>query len=275
MKHGMMFGAGGLALALAAAFAYAQRGHGLPDGEVAGSDLLPAPSQRALSRHKPVAPAAAGVTVEDVGDVDSFGRNLRWLGVTQMNVRLTDDCSATPPAPGAACTELLPAPALTSFNHQDVASITLPPKATHSLLCYWLSPFLTVRYDNPTAAPVVARLTLSPTLTVENSVLDDPALIDPTTGLPFGGRLRTGMTSSEMFEVPLAPGVAFTERTRDSAVCIAGFLNRRTLVDTFGLTDAQATEFFKRRTTVRMNLTGSARYVADANLIFGFRIIGD
>ena len=66
----------------------------------------------------------------------------------------------------------------------------------------------------------------TPTVTIENSVLDDPSLIDPTTGLPFGGQLLTGMTSSQHFDMPLPATTHITERTRDSAVCIAGLISR-------------------------------------------------
>ena len=101
--------------------------------------------------------------------------------------------------------------------------------------------------SEPTAAPVVARLSYSPTLTIENPVLADPALIDPSTGLPFGGSLVTGMTSSERFEVPLAPGQQLFERSRDSAVCIAGFMSRKTLMLTYGLSEAQAKDSSRSR----------------------------
>lgn len=217
--------------------------------------------------------ASAGVTDADVGDSASFGRNLQWLGVTDMSVTLDGDCSGvTPPA---ACQVLAPAPALTSFNFSNLGHVSLPANAANSLLCYWLSPVLNVSYSNPTAAAVVARLNVSPTLTVENPVLATPGLIDPTTGAPFGGSLLTGMTSSQRFQVPLPAGLSISERKRDSAVCIAGFLSHKALVETYGLTDAQAKDFFKKPTTVRLNLSGSAQYVANAQLYFGLRIIGD
>ncbi len=217
--------------------------------------------------------ASAGVTDADVGDSDSFGRSLQWLGVADMSVALDSDCSGvTPPA---ACQVLAPAPALTSFNFTDLGHISLPAKATNSLLCYWLSPVLTVNYSNPTASAVVARLNINPTLTVENPVLATPGLIDPTTGAPFNGSLLTGMTSSQHFQIPLPAGLSISERKRDSAVCIAGFINHKALTDTYGLTNAQANDFFKKPTTVRLNLSGSAQYVNSANLYFGFRIIGD
>ncbi|SFL18179.1 hypothetical protein [Lysobacter sp. cf310] len=243
-----------------------------------GADIPAGSRQRKLSLSAakaaaPISIAGAAVTDEDVGDSDSFGRNLRWLGLADMAVELTDTCPGTDP--DAGCQVLNPAPAFTSFAFEDLGHITLPGKSTQSLLCYWFSPVLTVRYANPTANPVLARFRYSPTLTIENPVLATPGLIDPTTGLPFNGKLLTGMTSSEMFEVPLAAGVAFTERSRDSAVCIAGFISRKSLADTYGLSDAQIKEFFKKPTTVRMNISGNAQYVESASLYFGLRIIGD
>ncbi len=244
--------------------------------ERAGPDIPPRAAQRRLSATptalKRIATAAAP-TVEDVGDPDSFGRAVRWLGVTDMRVELAVSCPSSDP--DAGCQALAPAPASTAFAFEDLGRIHLPAKATHSLLCYWLSPLVNVRYTNASAVPVVARLRYAPTLTVENPILATAGLIDPTTGLPFGGRLRTSMTSSESFEVPLPAGMSINERSRDSAVCIAGFLSRRTLVDMYGLTAAQADEFFKQPTTVRLNVSGSAQHVANASLYFGFRIVGD
>lgn len=248
--------------------------------ERVSADLPRSALQRRLSQttaRKTIAPglaSMAAVTDEEVGDSDSFGRNVTWLGLTNAFITLDPACPV-PASPDEPCQTLAPSPAITTFNFVDAVRIKLPAKATHSLLCYWFSPVLTINYNNPTAAPVIARLRYNPTLTVENPLLDDPALIDPTTGLPFGGSLLTGMTSSERFEVPLSPGVQFTERTRDSTVCIAGLLSRRALVDTYGLTDAQAKDFFKQPTTIRLNVSGSARYVGFASLIFGLRIVGD
>lgn len=238
-----------------------------------GPDLVPPASQLRLTRGSVVKATGSGApTVEDVGDVDSFGRNLTWLGVTNGFTTLAPSCDPASPTP---CQALAPSPGATSFGFTDIARIALPAKASHSLLCYWYSPVLTVNYRNDTASPVVARLTINPTLTVENPVLTDPALIDPTTGAPFGGRLQTAMSSFERFEAPLPAGVGYTERTRDSAVCIAGFITRRNLIDGFGLTPAQADEFFKKPMTVRLNVSGTAQHVGFASMIFGLRIIGD
>lgn len=257
-------------------YAIARPADDTPVLDRAGADLLaPVAPRRALAtRAASSKPAAAAPIIEDVGDVDSFGRNVVWLGVTQGNLQLASACPS-PPEPGSHCQALAPAPAATVFNFTDIAAIKLPPKSSKTLLCYWFSPVLSVRYNNSTAVPAIARLAYSPSLTVESPLLDDPALIDPTTGAPFGGRLTTGMTSSERFETPLPAGTVINERTRDSNVCIAGFLTRRTLVETYGLSDAQARDFFRKPITVRLNVSGSAQLVENASLIFGLRVVGD
>jgi hypothetical protein len=242
-------------------------------GAASRGPVAEASADAPLLRAMPKSTAKAGPTEAEVGDIDSFGRAVKWLGVADMSVTLTDDCSGADPEGG--CQVLAPAPAVTSFSFEDLGRITLPEKAANSLLCHWFSPVLDVAYANPTAAPVVARLQYQPTLTVENPVLATPGLVDATTGLPFGGRLSTSMTASERFAVPLPPGLALSERQRDSAVCIAGFLTRKSLVEVYGLSEAQAKEFFKQPTTVRLNISGSAQYVDFASLYFGLRIVGD
>ena len=47
----------------------------------ASADLLPGPSLRRLQAPTPRGATVSAVTVEEVGDADSFRRSLRWLGV--------------------------------------------------------------------------------------------------------------------------------------------------------------------------------------------------
>ncbi len=234
-------------------------------------------SDFSATKKKDVSAASSDPTVEDVADVDSFKREVVFLGLASAFVTLENGCPPPDPAfPEQVCQEINPTPGgLTAFSYSDLDHITLPGKSANSLLCYWFSPVISVNYSNPTATRVNGLLRYSPTLTVENPVLDDPALIDPTTGVAFGGQLLTSMTSSEILQVPLEPGAAFAERTRDSTVCMAGLLSKRALVDTYGLTEAQAKEFFKKPTTIRLNVTGSARYIDFAGMTFGLRIVGD
>jgi hypothetical protein len=282
----------GLSLVAAAAAAsvavVAQRSDDRLDREIAKLEALspdmPVQAQRNLALKasdfmaaKSDDAKAKGPTVEDVYDVDSFGREVIYLGLTSAFITLEETCPPPDPAvPDQYCQQINPTVgAPTAFTFNDAARIKLPGKATHSLLCYWFSPILNVSYGNATAAPVIGRFRYSPTLTVENPVLDDPALIDATTGVPFGGKLLTSMSSSESYQQPLDPGMFLSERTRDSAVCMAGLLSKRSLTETYGLTEAQAKEFFKKPTTIRLNVSGSAQHVNFVGMTFGLRMMGD
>ena len=237
-------------------------------------------TQRALAANRAsvapkIAARAAGPAPEDVYDVDSFKRSVTYLGLASAFINLSDTCPIDPANPDELCQVIAPAPAFTAFDFPDAARIVLPPKSTHSILCYWFSPVINVGYANFGSTPAYGRLRYNPTLTIENPVLDDPALVDPTTGAPFGGLLLTSMTSSESFVVPLDPGVSFSERTRDSTVCMAGFVSKKALVDNYGLTEAQATKFFNKPTTIRLNVSGAAQNVTFASMVFGLRVMGD
>src|SRR5687768_11308831 len=76
---------------------------------------------RAEMRANKIEAAAVGA---EVGDVDSFGRNVRFIGSMQSGtVTLTSDCTPSPefpPGPDDECIVTSPAPGATSFNATDV-----------------------------------------------------------------------------------------------------------------------------------------------------------
>ena len=223
-------------------------------------------------------PTAKADEISDatVGDADSFGRNVIWLGLTAGYVQASTDCaSILAEDPAALCAPIADLAALTPFAFNDIARIQLPAKASNSLLCHWFSPRVAVYFQNPGAAPVPGRFSYNPTLTLENPVLDDPALIDPTTGAPFNGKLTTGMSASETIQLPVQPGIPTNQNLRDSVVCQDGLISKRSLMQTYCLTQSQANKFFNKPTTVRLNVSGSSRYVDFAYLSFGLRIVGD
>ncbi|MBK6333087.1 MAG: hypothetical protein IPF45_05535 [Thermomonas sp.] len=116
----------------------------------------------------------------------------------------TDCASILAQDPDATCQQVSSQPGVTSFTFNDVARIRLPAGASNSLLCHWFSPQVTASFTNSSDAPVLARLT-SRLATVENPVLNDPALIDPSTGAAFGGKLTTSVTGTERLVFTLAP----------------------------------------------------------------------
>ena len=236
------------------------------------ADLLqPTPVRRTIT---PLLSAAAAPTVEDVGDPDSFGRNVTYLGVTQIvPVVVVPDCSASDPT-FERCVVAAPAPSPTSFDESDLAVIQLPSRATRSLLCFTITPSIWVQWANPLATPATAQFTASASITIENDVLSDPTLIDPGTGLPFGGSLKLGLSTYHDVHT-LQPGEIDNKTLFATRACIGGLVSRRALIESYGLSETQANQFFKKPMTLRFGARGSVALADFSNYFYGIRLYGD
>lgn len=226
-----------------------------------------------------VAAQAAPPTVEDVGDADSFGRDVIYLGNAQSgNVSLQADCTPDPtfpPPPTDRCVVLNPQPAPTTWNESGLATMKLPAEATKSLICFALTPNAFFQFNNLTGVQQPqARFNASAAITIENAVLDDPTLINPGTGLPYGGTIRFVLsTYSE------SRSIAAGERAQKNLFltrnCIGGLVSKRSLTEGFGFTEAQAKQFFKNPMTLNFGSVGQGQIVDFANFFYGIRLYGD
>ena len=224
--------------------------------------------------------AATAIAATDVGDADSFGRNAKWIGLMSSGViQLTDFADDCLPenfqgGPDDHCVVLNPQPMATSFSFPDVGRMVIPAKASNSLFCHAQTPISTTLLQNTSGAGMTARITYTPTYTFENAVLADPSLIDPTTGLPFNGKL-TQTLSGISHRLTLQPGENFFGRDDETRFCINGMISKKMLMTTFGLTDAQATKFFTKDTIVTMGINGNAQGVVFSSIINNVRWLGD
>ena len=182
----------------------------------------------------------------EVGDPDSFGRPVRYLGVAQTSsIVLAPDCTGVPPEQGH-CVTLTPAGGTTSFDEAGLARIVLPEKATNSLICFALTPVMAYDFSNDTGVLQPSALFIAvANITVENQILDDPALINPLTGEPFGGRLSIGVSTYRESR-SLAVDERASKRVSLTRECIGGLVSRRALVEVFGLSEVLAQAFFKK-----------------------------
>jgi hypothetical protein len=57
--------------------------------------------------------------------------------------------------------------------------------------------------------------------------------------------------------------------------CIGGLVSKQALTQVFGLTQAQADAFFKKPTTLRLNISVRTSFADIALVLFGLRVFGD
>lgn len=226
----------------------------------------------ALAEEPEAAPAAPSQA--DVGDADSFGRAVKYLGTAQTQaVVIVDDCSASDPAL-ERCIVNQAAPAITSFHETGLATVNLPAKATRSLVCFALTPFINLSWANQTGMRQTARFNAAAEITIESPVLADPALIDPTTGMPFGGALKLRLNTWNNSH-SIDDGEFEQESTVQSRTCIGGMISRRSLVENYGLSATLATQVFKKPITLRLAARGAVAMSQSTLYFYGIRLYGD
>jgi len=215
---------------------------------------------------------AGAPTNADVGDADSFGRAVNFLGFRQTEgVTIAADCTGLDPASCLTVTD--PAVGASFSRIGDDAVIKLPGRAAKSLLCFTLTPLAEVQFYNPTSTPVNATGIFVANWRIESEVFNDPTLTNPATGLPLGGVISSGQTLG--FESRrIEPNDRYQFVPFFSRSCISGNLSRRSLIGTYGLSEAQAREVFRKPITIRFGATAIGNY-ADVYSGYGVRIYGD
>lgn len=219
---------------------------------------------------------AAPPAAEDVGDPESFGRSVTYLGgiLSGGLILLGPSCAGADLGPDDYCFEIAPGNALTSFDAKDLGRMRLPAKSTKTILFPLITPNWTFQFNNTGAATVPnARFHVIPYLTLESEALNDPALANPQTGQPFNGKLDLDF-APRVWDRSLAAG----ERSRQTVTYTRagiGGISTGVLRENFGLSDNTIDKIFKGPITVRTNVRGNARYVDEAVLFFGLRVTGD
>jgi hypothetical protein len=233
---------------------------------------------QARSETRAAARAAAGVSAADVGDADSFGRNVHYIGVAQSGtVSFQTDCTpdpSSPPGPDDRCVVVVDPTVTTTFTARDIGRINLPAKASNSLLCHSVTSLPFWQFNNSSGVQQNGVFRYTVGFTIDNAVLNDPALTDPTTGLPLAGHLEVNLGNIVDAQTLEAGATAF-RRPVTTRFCIGGIVSRQGLIGTYGLSAAQADQFFKTPMTIHLNMTLGSRWVDDAAVTYGLRLFGD
>ncbi len=223
-------------------------------------------------------------TVDDVGDTDSFQKNARFLGAASGSLSVATTCPtpaplaspSTSPANSNQCVVIDPTLGnTTTVNAPNICRINLPGGAAKDVIYPILTFFTSYQLQNPTAAQVPnALFNYSASITIFSTVLNDPSIIDPNTMLPANGAL-TFVFSPDRFIVNRS--MEANERAQNSLdysrAGNAG-ISKLNLISN-GLTQHQADDLFNKPMTVRLDVTGSTRYLTNAGVTYNMRLFGD
>ena len=223
---------------------------------------------------------AAPPTAAEVGDVDSFGHAAQYMGAKSGFITLSPVCTPAPaPVPPATanddqCFPLGPAPAVTTFEAEDILRIKLPKKATRTIIYPALNFFINYQLHNTTGVFQSQGLfAFTATVTIESDVLLDPSITDPQTGSPANGKLVNQF--SYAFRDDRSMDVNDRQRMRETLVRVGNAGISKSQLVGLGLPASVVDDLFQNAMTIRMSVTGSARLVTDASVTCNMRLFGD
>src|SRR5256714_11409278 len=216
----------------------------------------------------------------DVGDAESVGHAAPYMGAASGFLQLAPACSPSPkPVPPATandnqCFAVNPQPATTSFVANDILRIKLPKKATRTIIYPALNFFVDYQLKNDSGADQDPTFfTFSAELVIESDALLDPSIIDPQTGLPANGKLIAGFGYTYRDNRSMKDGDRQRLHETLGRVGNAG-INKAALV-AGGLSQTVVDNLFASAMTIRMNVTGSSKFVTDASVTCNMRLFGD
>ena len=219
-------------------------------------------------------------TAAEVGDVDSFGHNVLYMGAKSGFITLSSACTPAPtPVPPATanddqCFTLLLAPAQTNFDAEDILRIKLPRRATRTIIYPALNFFIHYQLQNGTGVFQPQGLfAFTAQLTIESDVLLDPSIIDPQTGAPANGKLVSQF--SYAFRDDRSMDVNDRQRMRETLVRVGNAGISKSQLVGLGLPASVVDDLFQNAMTIRMSVTGNAKLVTDASVTCNMRLFGD
>ena len=227
---------------------------------------------------------AAAALPSDFADPDSFGKNAKFLGSGYAGTLymyrscdpqvLLDELGLTLAADDK-CAVLLPGPGgMQTVEFFDPAwQITIPGRSADNVVYPMLNHGGGYNVFSNTISGSVEFI-YSPRVTIESSALNDPAAIDPTTGLPMNGSFTTTLSGSAVRVFSYNAGDLISDSTSRASVAGRGF--SRTYWASLGLPQSVIDKLYKQTMTLKFGIRARVRGpVNDAAFFYTVRLLGN
>lgn len=239
--------------------------------------------------------ATAAIVNSPFNDADSFGKGVKFLGSLYAGtvyvyhtcdpvlfeqelgapLAADDKCVAyTPNDPS------VPPPGSSTFEFYDPAwEFTIPGRTVDNVIYPLLNN--SVGFDSfsttPTSTmPIIRPVTYFyvPRVTIVSDALNDPAAIDPGTGLPMNGSFTTSLSGSVTRTFSVPTGEFLTDYRSYASVSGRGL--SRAYFKAIGLPDTVINNLFKKDMTLKFGIRGRATGPIDfSQMFFTYRLVGN
>ena len=164
-----------------------------------------------------------------------------------------------------------------NFTEVELTSVAVSGSTGRSSVCVNTNATaIYAFYRRATAGTDISTFRLEHRYEIQSTVLDNPALINPRTGLPFNGKLAlfpASVLTDQSYLGPLQRTVR-TQKISDLD-CVTPMLNYLLLVNTFGLSSTDAQRLLSGPMTVRLFVSGGLIATDGGSYTMQLRIMGD
>ena len=222
------------------------------------------------------------LSVTDVGEPDSFGKNAKFLGTAQTGiVYVYNSCDPAVLLADLGLTlgtddRCLPLPTLgqsVTATYNDIGRINFPKNSIDNVIYFIQSNLVNYELSNPNANQVFSNFSYSPSYTLVSDALLDPAAIDPNTGLPMNGSFTTGVGGGKVIvkTYPANSSDLVSERFTSSAT--RGFA--RSYFADLGLPQSVINKIYNKPLTIKLNLRVRANFFTFGQFGYSVRFLGN
>jgi hypothetical protein len=219
----------------------------------------------------------AALSAADVGEPDSFGKNVKFFGFASSGIVIfTTDCSEANVGilgPDDRCHLITDQNVVTGANDINLGRITIPGKSVDNVLHVISRGSYTYSMSNLGTVPSIARVGYVPSITLESVAFNDPSAIDPATGLPMNGSLRSTGTNLFSTTKMIAAGAFENVSQRSGSSSTLGF--SREYFRQIGMSDAAINLFYKKPVTIKIGIRASTQLVSEAVFSYSIRLMGN
>jgi hypothetical protein len=222
------------------------------------------------------------LTAADVGEPDSFGKNVKFLGTaTTGTVYVYHSCDPAILLAEAEvtlgaddrCLVNTVGGGTSSATFNDLGRITIPGRTADNVIYFILNNTVSSETQNTFANGLPVFSSYIPKITIESAALNDPAALDPTTGLPLNGVLTVSAFGSRVFNKTVAPDDAEFFFDTYSSAATRGFA--RSYFADLGLPQNVINNLYRQPMTIRLGMRVAARNVSFGQYFYAMRLTGN
>ena len=203
----------------------------------------------------------------DYADTDSFGKDVKFLGSLYAGTvffdTTCDPSSVGTLAPDDKCVVKPVNANQAPQTFTDSAwQITIPGKSAKNVIYLLLNNSVQEFATNTGPSPGLAGINYSPQVELVSTALNDPAAINPTTGMPMAGSFLVGLPGSKINSYILPVGEFRDDILSYGSVNGRGF--SRAYFRALGLPESVITNLFNKDLTLKFSIRAGARPKTEA-----------